>query len=276
MNFICDLLLRNWLPTIFALEADPNFVPSSRQSGIGRCRSNLGWRELGDWNRTSSMKIPDGGIRWSFRGPDISDEFKIGRLHQRQVGRLRIEKSSASNRKFPAGSISELSGSSWGLTRSLPPGADFGKRCESCPSSANRYYCASPLRNEAHIELLHTFERTASTRASTQNLSRFACERIRSRSDGRFLGCEGEIAKIGSLLRGAFRPEDEKLASILSGVRAVCLAGLEMQRSAGLVLLALVGEVALNHVERLSHAFVEVCRNDRAGFQSDVQHHWPQ
>src|SRR5262249_33543456 len=93
--------------------------------------------------------------------------------------------------------------------------ADFGKRCESCPSSANRYYCASPLRNEAHIELLHTFERTASTRTSTQNLSRFACERTRSRSDGRFLGCEGEIAKIGSLLRGAFRPEDEKLASIL-------------------------------------------------------------
>ena len=118
MNFICDLLLRNWLPTIFALEADPNVVPSSRQSGIGRCRSNLEWRELGDWNRTSSTFVrrsPDGGIRWSFRGPDISDEFKIGRLHQRQVGRLRIEKWSASNRKFPAGLISELSRSSGGL-----------------------------------------------------------------------------------------------------------------------------------------------------------------
>src|SRR6516165_1329027 len=57
MNFICDLLLRNWLPTIFALEADPNVVPSSRQSGIGRCRSNLEWRELGDWNRTSSTLV---------------------------------------------------------------------------------------------------------------------------------------------------------------------------------------------------------------------------
>src|SRR5262245_28905430 len=57
MNFICGLLLRNWLPTIFALEADPNFVPSSRQSGIGRCRSNLEWRELGDWNRTSSTLV---------------------------------------------------------------------------------------------------------------------------------------------------------------------------------------------------------------------------
>jgi hypothetical protein len=108
----------NWLPTIFALEADPNVVPSSRQSGIGRCRSNKEWRELGDWNRTSSTLVrrsPDGGIRWSFRGPDISGEFKIGRLHQRQVGRLRIEKWSASNRKFLAGLISELSRSSWGL-----------------------------------------------------------------------------------------------------------------------------------------------------------------
>src|SRR5262249_26487094 len=57
MNFICDLLLRNWLPTIFALEADPNVVPSSRQSGIGRCRSNLEWRQLGDWNRTSSTLV---------------------------------------------------------------------------------------------------------------------------------------------------------------------------------------------------------------------------
>src|SRR5215470_17986177 len=61
MNFICDLLCdllpRNWLPTIFALEADPNVVPSSRQSGIGRCRSNLEWRELGNWNRTSSTLV---------------------------------------------------------------------------------------------------------------------------------------------------------------------------------------------------------------------------
>lgn len=41
----------------FALEANPNVVPSSRQSGIGRCRSNLEWRELGDWNRTSSTLV---------------------------------------------------------------------------------------------------------------------------------------------------------------------------------------------------------------------------
>jgi len=33
------------------------------------------------------------------------------------------------------------------------------------------------------------------------------------------LGREGEIAEIGSLLRGAFCPEDEKLASILSSSR---------------------------------------------------------
>lgn len=41
----------------FALEANPNVVPSSRQSGIGRCRSNLEWRELGDWDRTSSTLV---------------------------------------------------------------------------------------------------------------------------------------------------------------------------------------------------------------------------
>src|SRR6516225_5116999 len=39
---------------------------------------------------------------------------------------------------------------------------------------------------------------------------------------------DDEVAEIGRLLRGAFRPEDEKLASIFSRVRAVCLAGLEM------------------------------------------------
>src|SRR5262244_984439 len=92
---------------------------------------------------------------------------------------------------------------------------------------------------------------------------------------GCFLG-EGEIGEICGLLRGAFRPEDEKLASILSGVRAVYLAGLEMQRSAGLVLLALVREVALNNIERFGHAFVKMCWNHRAGLHTDVQHYWPQ
>src|SRR6516165_8369825 len=92
---------------------------------------------------------------------------------------------------------------------------------------------------------------------------------------GCFLGCEGEIAEVGSLSRGAFCPEDEKLASILRGVRAMFLAGLEMQRSAGLVLLALVGKVALDHIERLGHAFVEMCRDDCAGVHTDVQHYRP-
>src|SRR5262245_62948233 len=72
---------------------------------------------------------------------------------------------------------------------------------------------------------------------------------------GCFLGCEGEIAEVGSLSRGAFCPEDEKLASILRGVRAMYFAGLEMQRSTGLVLLALVGKVAFDHIERLAHDF---------------------
>src|SRR6516162_3976434 len=49
-----------------------------------------------------------------------------------------------------------------------------------------------------------------------------------------------------------------------------------MQRSAGLVLLAFVGKVTLSHIERLGHAFVEMCRNDRAGVHTDVQHYRPQ
>src|SRR5262249_2088336 len=57
---------------------------------------------------------------------------------------------------------------------------------------------------------------------------------------------------------------------------AVFLTGLEVQRSAGLVLLAFVGEIALNHIECFGHAFMQMCRNDRAGLHSDVQHHRPQ
>src|SRR6516162_9722435 len=49
-----------------------------------------------------------------------------------------------------------------------------------------------------------------------------------------------------------------------------------MQRSASLVLLAFVGEVALNHIERLGHALVKVCRNGRIRLHDDVQHHRPQ
>src|SRR5262249_46765745 len=80
----------------------------------------------------------------------------------------------------------------------------------------------------------------------------------------------------GRLLGGAFGPKDGKLASILRGVGAVCLAGLEMQRSAGLVLLALVGEVAVGHIERFRHALMHMCRNGRAGVHNDVQHYGPQ
>src|SRR5215470_12584491 len=87
---------------------------------------------------------------------------------------------------------------------------------------------------------------------------------------GRSLGCDNEVAEICCLLRRAFRPEGEQLASILSGMRAVSVAGLEMQRSASLVLLALVGEVAFNHIKRLSHALVEMCRNHRSWLHSDV------
>src|SRR5262249_31260960 len=49
-----------------------------------------------------------------------------------------------------------------------------------------------------------------------------------------------------------------------------------MQRSAGLVLLALVGEVAVGHIERFRHALMHMCRNGRAGVHNDVQHYGPQ
>src|SRR5262249_41247566 len=49
-----------------------------------------------------------------------------------------------------------------------------------------------------------------------------------------------------------------------------------MQRSAGLILLALVAEVALNHIKRFRHAFVQMCRNDRTRLHDEVQHYRPQ
>src|SRR6516164_6558700 len=137
---------------------------------------------------------------------------------------------------------------------------------------------AAPLRNEVPRRGSQCFTSKHPRRApQRRNLSRFAtkeCGHTVVRL-GCFLGCEGEIAEVGSLSRGAFCPEDEKLASILRGVRAMFLAGLEMQRSAGLVLLALVGKVALDHIERLGHAFVEMCRYDCAGVHTDVQHYRP-
>src|SRR5262245_47481659 len=46
-----------------------------------------------------------------------------------------------------------------------------------------------------------------------------------------------------------------------------------MQRSAGLVLLALVGEVALNNIEGLGHTFVAMCGNDRTRLHNEVQYY---
>src|SRR5262245_29180235 len=138
---------------------------------------------------------------------------------------------------------------------------------------------AAPLRNEVHTDVLNALQASILVAHHNGEISPASLTKECGHTVvrlGCFLGCEGEIAEVGSLSRGAFCPEDEKPASILSGVRAVCLAGLEMQRSAGLVLLALVDEIALSHIECLGHAFVEMRRNDRAWFHSDVQHHWPQ
>src|SRR5215468_7053128 len=51
------------------------------------------------------------------------------------------------------------------------------------------------------------------------------------------------------------------------------VAGLEMQRTASLVLLTLVGEVALDDIKRLGHALVAMCGNDRARLHREVQHY---
>ena len=88
-------------------------------------------------------------------------------------------------------------------------------------------------------------------------------------------GFDDEIAEVGSLFRTAFRPQGEQRAPILSAVRAVRLAGLEMQGSAGRVLFALVGEVALHYLECFGHAVMVMCRNRRTGLHNDVQHYRP-
>src|SRR5262249_6408934 len=59
-------------------------------------------------------------------------------------------------------------------------------------------------------------------------------------------------------------------------MRSVYVAGFEMQRSASLVLLALVGEIALDDVECLGHPFVEVFRNNRSWLHDEMQHHRPE
>src|SRR6516225_2619918 len=79
---------------------------------------------------------------------------------------------------------------------------------------------AAPLRNEVHVEVLNALRASilgahlngeispaSLTKECGHTVVRLGC----------FLGCEGKIAEVGSLSRGAFCPEDEKLASILRG-----------------------------------------------------------
>jgi hypothetical protein len=53
-------------------------------------------------------------------------------------------------------------------------------------------------------------------------------------------------------------------------------AGLDVQGCAGLVLLALVGEVALYDVKHFGDVLVQVRRDDRAGLHREMQHHGTQ
>src|SRR5262245_24560403 len=87
MNFICDLL-RNWCLQFLLSRRTLMSCPRRGQSGIGRCRSNLEWRQLGDWNRTSSTLVRRSRTVGLGEASVVltCDELKIGRLHQRQVG----------------------------------------------------------------------------------------------------------------------------------------------------------------------------------------------
>src|SRR6516164_6804385 len=62
-EFHMRLLLRSWLRTTSAFEAEANVVPSPRQLRTGERRSNFGWRGLGRWNRTSSTFGIEGSKR---------------------------------------------------------------------------------------------------------------------------------------------------------------------------------------------------------------------
>jgi len=129
-EFHMRLLLRSWLRTISAFEAEANVVPSRRQLRTGERRSNFGWRGLGRWNRTSSTfwyrRFQTAGLGGGTPSRScIRDKFKIGRLHQRPVGRLRIGTGDRLQMEIPAGLIAELSGWFLGLTTRLPLGTSI-------------------------------------------------------------------------------------------------------------------------------------------------------
>jgi hypothetical protein len=71
---------------------------------------------------------------------------------------------------------------------------------------------AVPSRNEVHIELPSVVEQASLGVHLNGEISPTSlCDGIRllGQQLSRFLGCQGEVAEIGSLLRGALSPEDE-------------------------------------------------------------------
>src|SRR6516225_10967625 len=74
----------------------------------------------------------------------------------------------------------------------------------------------------------------------SKRLRRCRVDATRERQRESVLG-DNKIAEVSVLRRGSIRPEHENRAAVLRGVRPMHLAGLDVQRRAGLVFLPVVG-----------------------------------
>ena len=110
-------------------------------------------------------------------------------------------------------------------------------------------------------------EWTAGPTATTRGLSLWARRPIMT---SRLSFSDHEVSEICRLIRSAFCPKDEQLASVLSGVRAVFPACLEVQRSACLVLASLVKSPSTTY--SASAVPLWRCARIRARLHVDVQH----
>jgi hypothetical protein len=107
----------------------------------------------------------------------------------------------------------------------------------------------------------------------------FAMERANSRSyksrgDGGVR--EFKISEIRIPRCILVRPQDEHRAAGLRAVWAMRLPSFNVQRSTGLVLLALIDEITVDHIEHFGNALMNVRRDYGTGLHDQMQHHRPQ